>query len=153
VRPLADKKSLQLEAVLPEHLGTITSDPGRIQQILYNLLSNAIKFTPDSGRVELKVERADERHITMSVQDNGIGIPPEKLSLVFEKFKQLDDSMTREHSGTGLGLAISKELVTLLRGTITVESELEKGSTFRVTIPVDANLGTDTTDLHNVNLA
>lgn len=153
VRPLADKKSLQLSAQLPEDLEPISSDPGRIQQILYNLLSNAIKFTPEGGRVELNVIRVDERNVAISVKDNGIGIAPEKLALVFEKFKQLDDSMTREHSGTGLGLAISKELVSLLRGTITVESAAGHGSTFRVTIPVDANLGADTTELHNVNLA
>jgi len=153
VRPLADKKSLQLVALLPDDLPLITSDPGRIQQILYNLLSNAIKFTPEGGRVELKLTRSDDEHVCVAVRDTGIGIPAELLPHVFEKFRQLDDSMTREHSGTGLGLAISRELVTLLQGTIEVLSEFGKGSVFSVTLPIAAPLAAETTELHNVNLA
>jgi signal transduction histidine kinase len=153
VRPLADKKSLQLVAEIPAEPLLITSDPGRIQQILYNLLSNAVKFTPMGGLVEVKLTGLPDDLVAVSVRDTGIGIPAEKLPHVFERFRQLDDSMTREHSGTGLGLAISKELVTLLRGAISVTSEVGKGSTFCVTLPAAADLAAVTTELHNVNLA
>ncbi|MFH1417721.1 MAG: HAMP domain-containing sensor histidine kinase [Planctomycetota bacterium] len=136
MRPLAEKKSLQLVSVIPPDLPVIESDAGRIQQILYNLLSNAMKFTPEGGVVELKLASVDETHISIIVRDTGIGIPSDKLSEVFEKFRQLDDSMTREHSGTGLGLAISKELVSLLAGSIAVASAVGKGSEFTVVLPI-----------------
>lgn len=152
MRPLADKKSLQLAAALPEELPAVISDAGRIQQILYNLLSNAVKFTPDGGLVELKVTQPDAGHVSIAVRDTGIGIPEKDLADVFEKFRQLDGSVTREHSGTGLGLAISKELVTMLGGTIQVASELEKGSIFSVTLPIDAHLDDHTTKAHEVRL-
>lgn len=135
MRPLADKKSLQLVADIPDDLTEITSDSGRIQQILYNLLSNAVKFTPDGGLVELKLARTEEGGVEITVRDTGVGIPRAQLSSVFERFRQLDESITREHSGTGLGLAISKELVKLLGGSIHVESEPGEGSVFSVILP------------------
>lgn len=137
MRPLADKKSLQLVANLAAEVPVIHSDGGRIQQILYNLLSNAIKFTPDGGLIELNLARHDDTRVEVAVRDTGIGIPAEELAGVFEKFRQLDDSMTREFSGTGLGLAISKDLVTLLGGSIGVASEVGKGSTFTVLLPIE----------------
>jgi len=138
MRPLAQKKNLQLAADVPDNFPTINSDSGRIQQILYNLLSNAVKFTSDGGVVELKLRVLDDGHVTLAVRDTGVGIAPEQMANVFEKFRQLDGSMTREHGGTGLGLAISKELATVLGGTITVESEVGKGSVFKVTLPLQA---------------
>jgi len=152
MRPLADKKSLQLVADIQPDLPTVVSDPGRIQQILYNLLSNAVKFTPDGGLVEFKVRRADEERICLSVRDTGIGIAQDQLPRVFEKFRQLDGSVTREHGGTGLGLAISKELVLLLRGTIDVTSELGKGSTFFVYLPIAVALPGEEELLQRVDL-
>jgi two-component system sensor histidine kinase BarA len=152
IRPLADKKSLQLVTEIDPDIPPIVSDAGRIQQVLYNLLSNAVKFTPEGGLVEVRLTRATETTIAVSVRDTGIGIPPDQIGSVFEKFRQLDDSMTREHSGTGLGLAISRELVTLLGGAITVTSEINKGSIFSVTLPIDAALSAETTAMHNVNL-
>jgi signal transduction histidine kinase len=153
MRPLADKKSLQLTADLPEDFPDITSDSGRIQQILYNLLSNAVKFTSEGGLIELKLGRHDADHIFVKVRDTGVGIPPDQLSRVFEKFQQLDGSMTREYSGTGLGLAISKDLVQLLGGTIEVSSEMGSGSEFVIILPVQAPKDAETTRLHDVNLA
>jgi signal transduction histidine kinase len=138
MRPLADKKSLQLVADMAADLPVISSDPGRIQQILYNLLSNAVKFTPDGGLVEMVLRKQGEEYISVAVRDTGIGIPPEAIDSVFEKFRQLDDSMTREHSGTGLGLAISRELAIMLGGSISVGSEVGKGSTFTVVLPIVA---------------
>lgn len=152
MRPLADKKSLQLVADVQPDLPPFISDPGRIQQILYNLLSNAVKFTPDGGLVELTVRRQDSDAIQLAVRDTGIGISEELLPRVFEKFRQLDGSVTREYGGTGLGLAISKELVTLLKGTIEVRSEVGKGSTFTVTLPVAARPPGEESVLHQTNL-
>ncbi len=138
MRPLADKKSLQLAAEIPDGVPGITSDTGRIQQILYNLLSNAIKFTPEGGLVQLTLGQENDDNIFVKVRDTGIGIPEEELTGVFEKFRQLDGSMTREHSGTGLGLAISKELASRLGGTISVSSEIGRGSEFTVVLPMAA---------------
>ncbi|MBN2563719.1 MAG: HAMP domain-containing protein [Phycisphaerae bacterium] len=152
MRPLAEKKSLQLVARVPSNLPRIVSDSGRIQQILYNLLSNAVKFTPDGGLVELKLDKTQEGGIRIAVRDTGIGIPDDQLSRVFEKFRQLDESITREHSGTGLGLAIGKELVALLGGSIQAESEPGKGSVFTVILPPSAPAQEDAAAMHAVDL-
>ncbi|RIK64779.1 MAG: hypothetical protein DCC65_13780 [Planctomycetota bacterium] len=152
MRPLADKKSLQLVATIEEGIPSIHSDAGRIQQILYNLLSNAVKFTPDGGLIELTLRLMDAEHIEIDVRDTGIGIPESELAGVFEKFRQLDDSMTREFGGTGLGLAISHELVTMLGGTIRVASEVGKGSTFTVRLPVAARFESASVNTQGVSL-
>ena len=152
MRPVADKKSLQLVTVIPADLPKIVSDPGRLQQVLYNLLSNAVKFTPNGGLVELKLGRTEEQGLRIDVRDTGIGIAPDKLTLIFEKFRQLDESITREHSGTGLGLAISKELMTLLGGSIHAESEEGKGSTFTLILPPNPPTAAEAVALRLVDL-
>jgi signal transduction histidine kinase len=111
------------------------SDPGKIKQILYNLLSNAVKFTPEEGTIALRIERCDEARVQMIVSDTGPGIDDDLQEKIFEKFSQLDSSETREHAGTGLGLAITRELVTMLGGTIKLQSSLGHGSTFTVELP------------------
>ncbi len=137
VRPMADKKGLEL--VLTSRgpaLDWIEGDPARTRQILYNLLSNAIKFTP-TGRVALQAEwRAAE--VVLSVEDSGIGIPAEKLPLLFENFVQVDSSTTRLYGGTGLGLAICRRLVEAMGGSISCTSVPGQGSTFTVCLPVSA---------------
>ena len=138
VRPLAEKKNLQINADLAPDLPEMHSDSGKIKQILYNLVSNAIKFTPSGGRVALRVRRQDEQHIEMRVEDTGPGIPQEKQAVVFEQFRQLDSSATREYGGSGLGLAITHELTGMLGGTIRVESVVGQGSTFITTLPVES---------------
>ncbi|HWL93469.1 MAG TPA: HAMP domain-containing sensor histidine kinase [Phycisphaerae bacterium] len=153
IRPLADKKSLQLSAIIREAVPPIVSDSGRIQQILYNLLSNAVKFTPEGGLIEVTLERAGDDHVSIKVRDTGIGISQELLGGVFEKFRQIDGSMTREHSGTGLGLAISKELAIHLGGSISVTSEAGKGSEFTVILPATAPDVPDGARLPGINLA
>lgn len=137
MQPLAVKKGLTLATDVSPEIGTIRTDGGRLQQVLYNLLSNAIKFTESGGRVELRIGRAEPDRVKLTVTDTGIGIPPEKLEHIFETFVQLDSSMTREHSGTGLGLAITRELVQLLGGTISATSEVGQGSVFTVILPMD----------------
>jgi len=138
VRPLADKKNLQLSSAVDEDVPALHSDSGKVKQILYNLLSNAIKFTPAGGRVDVRVRVDGQEHVELSVSDTGPGIPAEKQEQIFEQFRQLDASWTREYGGTGLGLAITRELTRMLGGTIRVESAVGAGSTFIVRLPVES---------------
>jgi PAS domain S-box-containing protein len=137
-----------IDASVPE---TIISDPARLRQILGNLLSNAIKFT-DRGEVKLSVSRSrdDVREIHFAVQDTGIGIPFDKLDLLFQSFSQIEPSSCRSESGTGLGLVISKKLAELMGGRIWVESRPENGSTFHFTIHVENVPGEQTAYLKGV---
>lgn len=138
VKPSIDKKSLVMTADLDDDLPMMNSDAGKLRQILFNLLSNAIKYTPDGGSVRLEAHSInDGQRVRLAVIDTGPGISLEDQARIFEKFQQLDSSVTREHSGTGLGLAISKELCTMLGGMIRVESELGQGSRFIVELPVE----------------
>jgi CheY-like chemotaxis protein len=138
--PAADEKGLEL---ILQYSGASPSrflgDSSRIRQILINLVGNALKFT-QAGHVLVTVacEHSDAERAGMriSVQDTGLGIPPDKLDLLFEKFSQVDSSSTRRFGGTGLGLAISKELVELMGGRIGVESKSGEGSTFWITLPL-----------------
>jgi PAS domain S-box-containing protein len=134
VTPLADKKRLPLITQMSPELGPITSDRGRVEQILLNLLSNAIKFT-EQGQIRLTAETAAGT-LRISVVDTGAGIEPGDLGKLFQPFRQLDSGLTRQHEGTGLGLAICRRLVERLGGTISVESEVGKGSTFSFTLPL-----------------
>jgi signal transduction histidine kinase len=131
--PLAEKKHLSLTARLAPDVGPIISDRRRVEQIVINLLSNAVKFT-DHGEVTLVAETGPAI-VSISVCDTGLGIQADDLGKLFQPFRQLDTGLRRRHEGTGLGLAICKRLVDRLGGTISVESEFGKGSTFRVTLP------------------
>ncbi len=136
----AGEKNISLYPFIEPNLPrSIVSDPLRIRQVLYNLLSNALKFTPEGGKIFIEIQSAGESddavHISFSVKDMGIGIPPHKFDKIFESFTQADSSVTRIYGGTGLGLAISKNLVNLLGGTISLESTPGKGSTFSFVIP------------------
>ncbi|MGA2501584.1 MAG: HAMP domain-containing sensor histidine kinase, partial [Tepidisphaeraceae bacterium] len=141
LKPLAEKKELALRTSPARDVPIIETDPAKLQQILYNLMSNAIKFSPDKGNIELSAVREGEDRIRITVKDEGPGIADEKQLVIFEKFRQIDGSHTREHSGTGLGLAISKELVGLLGGSIGVESVPGSGSTFWVVLPIQIAAG------------
>ncbi|MCH8967261.1 MAG: HAMP domain-containing protein, partial [Planctomycetes bacterium] len=141
VRPLADKRNQTLSLTVEADLPPLHSDSGKIKQILYNLLSNAVKFTPTGGSIGLSVAGAPADSVRLTVQDSGPGIPKEEHEVVFQKFRQLDASQTREHAGTGLGLAITRELVHTLGGTISLQSEPGHGATFIVTLPVKAEHG------------
>ncbi len=121
---------------MPPGLPTGLGDARRLTQVLLNLVGNAIKFT-DSGSVEVRAAQADNR-FELSVVDTGFGIAPEDQAKIFEEFQQVDNTSTRKKGGTGLGLSISRKIVELHGGRITVESEVGHGSTFKVTIPVNA---------------
>jgi CheY-like chemotaxis protein len=138
IRPAADAKGISLRADLPPEIGQITGDPARLQQVIWNLLSNAVKFTPQGGRVEVRLERVDP-HICITVSDTGKGISPDFQPYVFDRFRQADVSSARRYGGLGLGLALVKYLVELHGGTIEAASAGEgQGATFKVTLPVRA---------------
>jgi len=137
VRPAAEGKRVQLHVDLaPEGTVHLVGDADRLQQVVWNLLSNAIKFTPNGGAVTLRTEGADGV-VRVIVRDDGIGIAPDHLPFIFERFRQVDSSMTRKHGGLGLGLAIVRHLVECHGGHVTAESRgLGTGSTFIVQLPI-----------------
>ncbi len=135
-RPIADEQGLAFSAELDERLpATMTTDPHRLRQVLKNLLANAFKFT-EHGEVMMRIEPSADSGIAISVSDTGIGIKPELHKVMFEAFAQADGSTARKYGGTGLGLSISRNLVDLLGGEITLESEPGRGSTFTVRLPL-----------------
>lgn len=136
LQPLAAKKEQTLTFQLQPDLPPVTADRLRLKQVLINLLSNANKFTPQGGVIDVWCCTDDQDHILFCVADSGIGIRPEHHQVIFEEFRQVDGSMTREASGTGLGLAISKRIVELHHGQIWVESDLDRGARFYVRIPI-----------------
>ena len=132
--PLADKKNIKIVTELPEDLPPVHIDENRVQQILYNLIGNAIKFT-DSGFIRIYAKSEDE-FVSVYIEDTGIGIDQSEMESIFESFSQAQGGATREYEGTGLGLSVAKKLVELHGGTISVNSEAHKGSTFKFTLPV-----------------
>ena len=143
VRPLAQKKGLELRVELAPDIVTLTSDQRRVEQVLINLLNNSVKFT-EAGAVTLRVARGEratpdgpQAAVYFAVSDTGIGIKPADLASLFQPFRQVESGLTRHHEGTGLGLAICRRLAELMGGAITVESEWGKGSVFTFTLPAD----------------
>ncbi|WP_433262301.1 HAMP domain-containing protein [Actinosynnema sp. CS-041913] len=133
--PLAAEKGLDFDVTVdPEVPSTLHTDEHRLQQILRNLLSNAVKFT-HQGEIRLHI-RLGDGSVAFDVQDTGIGIPAEKLSVIFEAFQQADGTTSRKYGGTGLGLSISRELAALLDGRLDVRSEPGAGSTFTLYLPL-----------------
>jgi CheY-like chemotaxis protein len=114
---------------------TIITDPLRFKQVMNNLVGNAIKFT-DKGYVEIGYQIRTDNVLQFYIEDTGIGLPPDKMNVIFERFRQAEESSTKEYGGTGLGLTISRRLIELLGGTIWVESILHEGSTFYFTLPL-----------------
>lgn len=133
---LARTKGLSLTTAVAEDLPTGTADARRLSQVLLNLVGNALKFT-DQGGVEIRAVKVADRY-ELSVVDTGPGIAPADQAKIFEEFQQVDNTSTRKKGGTGLGLSISRKIVELHGGRISVQSELGKGSTFTVSIPIHA---------------
>ncbi|HEX2748536.1 MAG TPA: PAS domain S-box protein [Verrucomicrobiales bacterium] len=136
VKPGAAAKAVRLEAILEPMPLPVSADPGRLQQIFWNLLSNSIKFTPRGGKVQVTLQRVNS-HVEVTVCDTGIGIAPDFLPFVFDRFRQADSSPARRQGGLGLGLAIVKHLSELHGGSVSARSEGEgKGSCFTVFLPL-----------------
>jgi PAS domain S-box-containing protein len=140
LRPAAEVSRLQLDSFIDAEVGPVTGDPGRLQQVVANILSNAIKFTPEGGRVGVRLERAGE-YARLTVSDTGVGISAEDLPHIFERFRQVDSTSTRSHSGLGLGLAIVRHLVERHGGAVHAQSRgLGHGSVFTVDLPLSEAL-------------
>ncbi|PSB34298.1 sensor histidine kinase [Stenomitos frigidus] len=153
MRPAAENKHILLSEEIDTHLNAVQMDKLRVSQMVINLLSNAVKFTPEGGQVKLtsrigyghQLEQdarpdrspvnANTPYLCLEVADSGIGIPPERWHLLFRPFQQVDSSLTRRHEGTGLGLALTKRFAELHGGTVSFQSTLGKGSTFRIWLP------------------
>jgi CheY-like chemotaxis protein len=138
VQPAANAKAIRVEANIAADL-ILSGDSGRLQQVFWNLLSNAVKFTPRGGKVAVATRKLDSL-LEITVQDDGIGIAPDFLPQLFERFRQADASTSRAHGGLGLGLAIVKELVELHGGSVSAVSNGEgKGARFSVYLPMAAS--------------
>lgn len=136
IQPQIEEKQLSLEVALPEKMPEPELDKDKIATVLVNLLGNAVKYTPAKGRVIFRVNITDKQ-IDISVEDTGVGIAEDELEKVFDKFFRSNDPRVQEQTGTGLGLALAQEVVRLHGGRITVESEINKGSTFSVLLPLE----------------
>jgi signal transduction histidine kinase len=142
IRPQAEQRSVQVRVRVQPNLPPAETDPGKLQQVLFNFLANAVKFSPPDSSVVLAAalenagQSGGQARLRLSVTDQGPGIAPEDHDKVFEKFSQLDPTVTREHGGTGLGLTISKELAEMLGGQIELDSDTGRGATFALVIPL-----------------
>lgn len=136
VRPAAEAAGVRLQCLLDPAAGPVSGDPGRLQQVVWNLLSNAVKFTPRDGTVQVLLERLDSQ-VEITVADTGMGIQPEFLAHIFDRFRQADGSSTRRFGGLGLGLAIVRQLVELHGGSVHAESPgVGQGATFVIQLPL-----------------
>jgi len=151
VRPAVEAKSIEFSIASDSTRWCVGGDPNRLQQIFWNLFSNAVKFTPKGGQVKVELS-GDDSVVQVAVIDSGIGIKPDFLPFIFDRFRQADGSTTREHGGLGLGLAIVRHLVNLHHGTVEVQSEGKNhGTTFTVVFP--AAEGELEVDGHNGDMA
>jgi signal transduction histidine kinase len=133
--PLIKAKAIIFTSSVGHEDDGVVLDQQKFKQVLYNLLSNALKFTPDGGRVELRIRASAEGKFDLSVHDSGIGIAQGEIGKLFTEFQQLDSGASRRYPGTGLGLALTRKIVEMHGGAIRVESQPGQGSTFTVTLP------------------
>ncbi|MGE0608649.1 MAG: ATP-binding protein [Pirellulales bacterium] len=138
VQPQARQKQVRIDAQLPPKLPELSADKGQLTAALANLLGNAVKYTPENGEVRLLVE-VTQQEIQFHVEDTGIGIAPDELPRLFQKFFRSSDARVQNITGSGLGLAFAQEVARLHGGCITVRSELDVGSRFTLTLPIDSN--------------
>jgi signal transduction histidine kinase/DNA-binding response OmpR family regulator len=135
LRSMAARKRLHVSIDIDPRVGQIVGDAARLKQVLYNYLSNAIKFTPEAGRIVVRVLPAGDDMFRLAVEDTGIGVRPEDLGRLFVEFQQLDGSTAKMHQGTGLGLALTRRIVEAQGGVVEVQSTPGHGSTFSATLP------------------
>jgi signal transduction histidine kinase len=136
MEPMVKRKGLEFNVQLPGEPVSMETDRTKVKQIVLNLISNAVKFTA-RGSVSIST-RANGKEVRIAVSDTGIGIRPQDLEVIFEEFRQVDQSRTREYGGTGLGLSITRKLIALLGGDIAVASQYGRGSTFTVILPINS---------------
>jgi signal transduction histidine kinase len=135
-RAAAEGAKLYLTAEVGPDIPPVSGDPDQLRRVLDNLLGNALKFTPDGGQLTVRLWcDGDGKIVVLDVADTGIGIPPDQLDRIFDRFYQVDGSSKRRYGGVGLGLALVKEIVEAHGGQVSVWSVVDKGSTFRVTLP------------------
>jgi signal transduction histidine kinase len=134
--PIAQKRNIHINVDVARQIGDGTLDQQKFKQVLFNLLSNAIKFSHDGGKVEISAELHDTDRVKLVVSDTGIGIKAEEVGRLFNEFEQLESGASRRHEGTGLALALTRKIVELQGGSISVESQLGKGSNFIVVLPL-----------------
>lgn len=156
IKQQATKKNIQISSEIPIGLPEIVADERRIRQVLINLLNNAVKFTPENGNVKLIVETEQQQEQTFlgfSVIDTGIGIAQENISKLFQPFFQIDSSLSRQHNGTGLGLSLVRRLTEMHKGTVSISSELGRGSCFTVRLPylTKTNSNITTNDMNSMH--
>jgi signal transduction histidine kinase len=133
----AEQKDIDLDFESNVESRDLIIDNEVYERILLNLISNAIKFTPEGGTIMVSInENKEDQTVDISVKDSGIGIAKDKYELIFKPFGQAENNLSRQAEGSGMGLALVKKLVEMLGGNIKLESELEKGSTFTVTLPI-----------------
>jgi len=135
LRTLAAQKRIRVETEVDASLNPLFADPGKLKQVLYNYLSNALKFTPDEGRIVVRLRPEAEQRFRLEVEDTGIGIRPEDQDRLFTEFQQLDGGVARNHQGTGLGLALCKRIVEAQGGFVGVQSTPGVGSVFFAVLP------------------
>jgi len=151
-KSIAEQKNITLEFLSNETSLCVWVDRDKLEKIINNLLSNAIKFTPDGGRIILGVKsvNSDKNNFAeIKITDSGIGIPEDKLERIFDRFYQVDDSSGRAYGGSGIGLSLVKELVDLHKWEINIESEISKGTTFTLTIPLSDSYLTNEQKINN----
>ena len=134
LEPLAKKRGQELRAEIQDEC-EMFADPGKLAQVCYNIIENGIKYTPDGGRVSVRLRRSG-RDAVLEIEDSGVGIPKEDVPHVFDRFYRVDKARSRDTGGTGLGLSIVQQIVRLHAGSVTVQSEQGKGTTFIVQLPV-----------------
>ena len=139
----AAQKNIQLHFLSEQKSLIMDFDPDKLMKIFSNILSNAIKFTPENGHVYLGLSNNNPNWLKLSFRDTGIGIPEDQLERIFDRFHQVDSSSTRENEGAGIGLALTKELVQLIGGKISVESQIKTGTTITIELPVERVMETE----------
>ena len=145
LRGLASTKSIRVEMTVDPAVAAAVLNPSKLKQVLYNFLSNALKFTPENGKVAIRIVREGDPNVRIEVEDTGIGIHPEDTHRLFVEFQQLDGGMAKKYAGTGLGLALTKRIVEAQGGRVGVKSEPGRGSTFFAVLPRIADVPTKAT--------
>jgi signal transduction histidine kinase len=150
-RTTAANKDITVDIEIDRSVRDIELDPNRFKQVAYNYVSNALKFTPDGGRVTIRIVAYGTNQFRLEVEDTGIGVPEEDLGRLFIEFQQLDGSAAKRHQGTGLGLALTRRLVEAQGGTVGVRSTLGEGSLFYATLPCVAHAGREVAEWPNAS--